>query len=230
MAGRWLADSTTDKLLYYTEDDDLVVADTVAHLESLIRTYDPPSATGRIQAQAIFDLTDGYKPPTDDGYLAPFDSTTALGQKKIAAQALHDVLMFTRAAILEVAPEKIQSHVDRILEFEAMAHWANYVVAHMSSITSAQFVTWAEKMLQGPANVTSLQKLFEEVHELTDDKIPKEACCWVNPTDGAEVVTLADARNKSTQDEGMTPWFDGEVVDLYDVDLGNGKWIRELTS
>ena len=32
MAERWLADSTTDKLLYYTENDDLVVAGTVAHL------------------------------------------------------------------------------------------------------------------------------------------------------------------------------------------------------
>ena len=230
MAERWLADSTTTKLLYYTENDDLVVADTVAYLVSLIRTYDPPGANGRIQAQATFNTTDGYKPPADAGYLEPYDTSTELGQKQEAAQALHDSLIAAREAIMQVAPEKIQAHVQRLLEFEAMGHWANYVAAHMTSITNAQFIAWAGKMSLGPDGVTSLQTLFEQVHDLADDKIPQEACAWVDPADADEVVALDVARNSSTQDGNGNAWFEGETVDLYDVDLGNGAWIRELTS
>ena len=152
-----------------------------------------------------------------------------LGQKKAAAQDLHDSLIDARTFIMQVAPEKIQSHVQRLLEFEAMAHWANYVAAHMTSITTAQFIAWAEKMREGPDGVTSLQKLFEQVHSLEDDAIPQEACAWVDPADATIVKTLGSAREASTQGE-TDPWFDGETVDLYDIDLGNGAWIRELTA
>ena len=34
----------------------------------------------------------------------------------------------------------------------------------------------------------------------------------------------------STQNTVTLAYFDGETVDLYDIDLGNGAWIRELTS
>ena len=44
------------------------------------------------------------------------------------------------------------------------------------------------------------------------------------------MVTLADAaRDRSTQGNSTAPWFEGETTDLYNVDLGNGAWIRELT-
>ena len=198
-------------------------------LESVIRGYDPPGAEGRIQSGGHYNTTDGYTPPVGDSYLIPFDSSTALGQKQIAAQLLHEALMGARAAILEIAPEKVQAHVQRLLEFEAMAHWGNYVVAHMA-LTSAEFVEWVDKMLEGPTGGDTLQGLFESVHNITADKIPEEACVWVNPTDTSEVKKLGDSRNSSTQAGTGQAWFDGETVDLYDIDLGNGKWIRELTS
>ena len=193
-----------------------------------MRGYDPPGADGRIQSGGHFNTTDGYTPPVGDDYFQPFDASTPLGQKQKAAQELHDDLDSARELIMQVAPEKIQSHVQRLLEFEAMAHWANYVVAHMTSITSAQFVAWAQKMREGPSGVTSLQTLFEAVHLLTETAIPQEACAWVNPTDTTEVIQLKDARSQSTQEGESSAWFDGETVDLYDVDLGNGAWIGEL--
>ena len=95
-----------------------------------------------------------------------------LAQKKAAAQDLHDSLDLARDIILSVAPEKIQAHVQRLLEFEAMAHWANYVAAHMTSITNAQFIAWAEKMTSGPSGVTKPSGVsLSRSTSLDDDKI-----------------------------------------------------------
>ena len=58
---------------------------------------------------------------------------------------------------------------------------------------------------------------------------------WVSPIDQTEVADLPMARNKSTGDTPVTDttathgWFLGEVVELTDVDLGDGDWIRSLT-
>ena len=66
--------------------------------------------------------------------------------------------------------------------------------------------------------------------------IPTQACAWVNPADQTEVVGLAEAREKSTAEtpagatSATTGWFQGEVVELTDVDLGDGDWIRSLTA
>ena len=161
MAAGWWRDTSDNKLVAAADSDFTVPAGHDFILKSTIEA----AYTGEIWQLGTWDGTD-YVPP--DNILVPYDASTELGQKQIAAQALHDVLMFARGAILEVAPEKIQAHVQRLLEFEAMAHWANYVVAHMSSITSAQFVTWATKMIQGPSGQTSLQDLFEQVHALAE--------------------------------------------------------------
>ena len=227
MARVWGVQDSDDKLSGWVSEDETDTAPTgeTAVLESVIRAADPPGADGRIQSGGHWDGTT-YTPPVGDEFFQPFDASTPLGQKQKAAQELHDDLDSARELIMQVAPEKIQSHVQRLLEFEAMAHWANYVVAHMTSITSAQFVAWAQKMREGPSGVTSLQTLFEAVHLIPEAGIPQEACAWVNPTDTTEVIQLKDARDESTQ--GENAWFDGETVDLYDVDLGNGAWIGEL--
>ena len=155
MARVWGVQDDDEKLSGWVSEDDTADAPTgeTAVLESVIRGYDLPGADGRIQSGGHFNTTDGYTPPEGDAYFQPFDASTPLGQKQKAAQELHDDLDAARELILSVAPEKIQAHVQRLLEFEAMAHWACYVVAHMSSITSAQFVAWAGKMREGPAGV-----------------------------------------------------------------------------
>ena len=157
-----------------------------------------------------------------------FGDLSELEQKKSSAQKLHTYLIDTRAAIQLVAHERIQAHVQHLQEFEAMAHWANYVVAHMSSISTALFIAWTERMVLGPSGATDLHSLFEQVHGLEDVKIPLEACAWVDPADATQVVGLDTARGNSTQNT-PTNWFMGETTDLYDIDLANGAWIRELT-
>ena len=66
--------------------------------------------------------------------------------------------------------------------------------------------------------------------------IPTQACAWVDPTDQATVVGLGyEARDKSTMGTPVTDteategWFGGEMVELTDVHLGDGDWIRSLT-
>ena len=50
----------------------------------------------------------------------------------------------------------------------------------------------------------------------------------MNPND-AVAVNTAEARIRSTQDTGPTPWFDGEETDLTMIELGNGAWIEDIT-
>ena len=228
MAERWLADTTTDKLLYYTENDDLVVADTVARLVSLIRTYDPPGADGRIQAQGTFNIADGYKPPADQGYLAPFDTSTDLGRKQVSAQELHDWLHSVTASIHAVRHEKPIVDTAALEQFVTAAHWVNYVVAHMTSIDAAEFKAWAEAMMEWPENVTGtthadrIQKLYEEAHDLDAAVIPTVAAGWVDPADPTDITTIPEVVSQSTG------WLTGETTDLTNINLGNGAWIRRL--
>ena len=174
MADGWFRDTSDNKLVAAADSD-----------------FTPPSGHDFIPLSTIKAAYDDeiwqggtwdgttYVPP--DNIIVPFDTSTPLGQKQAAAQALHDSLMAARGAILNVAPEKIQSHVQRLLEFEAMGHWANYVAAHMTSITNAQFIAWAGKMSLGPDGVTSIQTSSSRRTHWTMTDIPQEACAWVDP-------------------------------------------------
>ena len=57
----------------------------------------------------------------------------------------------------------------------------------------------------------------------------------MDPTDQTTVVGLDTARVKSTEQtpatdtEATDGWFGGEMVELTDVHLGDGDWIRSLT-
>ena len=83
-------------------------------------------------------------------------------------------------------------------------------------------------MILGATDVTTVQTYFEKAHLLGDVDVPLEACTWVKPTD-AVAVALGVSRKNSTQDPDPTnQWFSGETVDLTEIDLGNGAWIRRL--
>ena len=212
MVRRYFVDDSDNTISGLTDIDEVEVPTGYsAVLESTIRAVDPPGADGRIRSGSTWDGST-YTAATPDGLLIPYDADTELGQKQIACQQLHDYLINTRNEIQLVAHERIQSHVQYLQEFEAMAHWANYVAAHMTTITNAQFIAWAEKMVDGPSGTANLHDLFEQVHGLTDANIPLEACMWVNPTDVTEVVGLDTARTKSTQDTANDPWFEGRLL------------------
>ena len=146
----------------------------------------------------------GTHPPTDDGYLAPFDTSTAAWTEAGSSPGVARLAdRGSERPSLRVAPEKIQSHVQRLLEFEAMAHWANYVAAHMASITNAQFLAWAGKMGlgsgRGDFHSDSLRAGARANGRL---QTPQEACAWVNPADASEVISLSSARARSNSTQG----------------------------
>ena len=94
--------------------------------------------------------------------------------------------------------EKPQADVERVEQFIAMAHWATYVAAHMGILTD-NFETWVELMVLGPEHASTVQEYFQSAHGLgRADKIPTQACAWVDPTDQTQVVGLNMARSGST--------------------------------
>ena len=221
-----------DKLSGWMSEDETETAPTgeTAVLESVIRAADPPGADGRIQSGGHWDGT-AYTPPVGDEFFLPFDGSTDTGLIQIAALTLHESFHDASAGVHSVRHEKPQIDVARAEQFIAMGHWANYVVAHMAidgDITATQFEAWATAMALGASDVTTVQTYFEKAHQLNEVDIPLEACAWVNPTD-AVAVALKNARKNSTQDTEPThQWFNGETVDLTEIDLGNGAWIRRL--
>ena len=228
MARRWFLNS--DSEIVGLTDNDLfpVPAGQTAVLDSVIRAVDPPGATGRIQSGGTWDGT-AYTAPSGAGVLVPFDPDTELGRKQIAATTLHEWLHGTSAGVHAIRHEKPQIDVQRAEQFIAMAHWANYVVAHMT-LTIDQFEAWVAQMIVGATDVTSIQTYFEQAHTLEEGTIPQEACAWANPND-AVAVNLSAAREKSTQgDAGDVEgtWFENETAEITMVDLGNGAWIRRL--
>lgn len=230
MARRWFLNSDSEIVGLSDNDDFPVPTDETAVLDSVIRAADPPGANGRIQSGGEWDGA-AYTAPSGAGVLVPLDPDTELGRKQIAATTLHNWLHGTSAGVHAIRHEKPQIDVQRAEQFIAMAHWANYLVAHMATITIDLFEAWVTQMIVGASDVTSIQTYFEKAHLLDDSKVPLEACAWANPVDASAVI-LNLAREKSTQgtvNSGVTgTWFENEEPDLTMIDLGNGSWIRRL--
>ena len=231
MVRRYFVDDSDNTISGLTDIDEVEVPTGYsAVLESTIRAVDPPGADGRIRSGSTWDGST-YTAATPDGLLIPYDADTELGQKQIACQQLHNYLINDKRCNSSWSHTRgFSPTCSMVTGVRGDGALVKLRVAHMTTITNAQFIAWVEKMVEGPSGAANLHDLFEQVHGLEDAKIPLEACTWVNPTDVTEVVTLGTARGNSTQDAANPPWFDGETTDLYDVDLGNGAWIRELTS
>ena len=233
MARRWFVQETDGYISGFTEEDDLIAP--VGYVATII----PDDATGvppeGVCSGSHWDAaTSVYTPRSGVGITTDFDLDTLLGRKQKAALDLHNSLVVVREQILLAAPGKVQAHVQHVLEFEAMKHWANYLVAHSQNTWDADhFIAWAEQSLLPPTGVTSIQSLYEQVHTMHETQIPVEACTWVNPYT-AVTCSLGEARMFSWGEGGNgtpnVPWFAGLTADLYDVDQDHGAWIRALTS
>ena len=167
-----------------------------------------------------------YVPPV--GMMLPYDTSTDLGRRQVAAEELHEWLHSVTEGIHEVRHEKSGVDTAALEQFVSAAHWVNYVVAHMTSIDADEFKAWAEAMMEWPENVTGttradrIQKLYEEVHEIMADAIPTVAAGWVNPADLTDVAVLGNVVIDS-EAQLLT-----ETTDLTDINLGNGAWIMRL--
>ena len=221
---------------YYVQTSDglIVGAPTAPTLDT-----PPTGATTQVIPDTVGARTGGtwidplYTPPA--GQPVPYDPDTELGRRQIASTTLHEYLKSVTLGVHAVRHEKPQADVEKAEQFIAMAHWATYVAAHMGMLID-NFETWVELMVMGPQHATTTQDIFQSVHSLQEDVIPTQACAWVSPIDQVEVTGLDMAREKSTAGtpaiatSATLGWFQGEVVDLTDVYLGDGDWIRSLTA
>ena len=222
---------TADNAISGMSDIDTVAvpAGHTAVLESVIRSYDPPGATGRIQS-GTFTPVDGYAPPSAPGISIRPDPTTDIGRKIIALTALYNWLVSEREKVLQVQSEKPRNDTATVHDFFAMAHWAAHVVATMhtlGTITIEQLEAWCLSMARGPDGYAGRQSFYMAANEVnkTPANVPQEACAWASPFDASR-VPIVSARAKSSQNDDA--WFTGRVTDLYMVDLGHGAWIRRL--
>ena len=147
-----------------------------------------------------------------------------LDQRKAAARGLYAALLVWRDGVIAARSEKPSRDVERACAFLAMAHWAAYVVFTNANRTwtAAQQIAWAAAMPRGASDGATVQEFFQSAHTIEENEVPQEACAWVNPNDARRVM-VSQARSKSA------PWFENEETDLTMVELGNGKWIEEIS-
>ena len=171
-----------------------------------------------------------YNPADDTWRALDAGDLDELGQRKYAATALYAALLVWRDGVIAVQREKPSGDVQRACAFLAMAHWAAYVVFTNANRTwtAAQQIAWAAAMSRGASDGATVQEFFQSAHTIEENEVPQEACAWVNPNDARRVM-VSQARSMSTKDTQGTPWFDGEETGLTMVELGNGKWIEEIS-
>ena len=116
------------------------------------------SVPDRVQPGWWFDGTDAF---TAD---RPFNE---LQQRQAAFTHLHGYL---NALAVDLAAEGVAHPVAEVHaahNFPAFAHHAAYRVAHHVTLTHAQKVAWAETMLLGPSNASSVFEWYQQISELT---------------------------------------------------------------
>ena len=234
MARRWFVNDADGVIVGFTDDDDVdapagYTATTIADDAAGVPAGGPTAGSTWDTATSTYTERSGV------GITTEFDQTTELGRKQTACDTLHQYLKSVTLGVHAIRHEKPQADVENVEQFIAMAHWATYVTAHMGMLID-NFETWVDLMLEGPEHVLTAQEFFQSVHNIVETAIPTQACAWVSPIDQVETSGLIMARDSST---GNTPavaadatagWFIGERVDLTDVDLGDGAWIRSLTA
>ena len=124
MAAGWWRDTSDNKLVAAADSEFTVPT---GH-DFILKTTIEAAYDGEIWQGGTWDGTD-YEPP--DNILVPYDTSTDLGRKQIKATILHEWLHGISGGVHAVRHEKPQIDVQRAEQFIAMAHWANYVVAHI---------------------------------------------------------------------------------------------------
>ena len=78
-ARRWFVQTSDNKIISFTDDDNAPTpAGTIAVADAVIRTEDPPGATGDITPLGTWDGST-YTAPSGGGIVVPYDPTTDSG-------------------------------------------------------------------------------------------------------------------------------------------------------
>ena len=90
-ARRWFVQTSDNKIVSFTDDDNAPTpAGTIAVADAVIRTEDPPGATGDITPLGTWDGST-YTAPSGGGIVVPYDPTTDSGMVKDSCDAMMDV-------------------------------------------------------------------------------------------------------------------------------------------
>ena len=168
------------------------------------------SVSDRVQPGWWFNGTDAL---TAD---RPFNE---LQQRKAAFNNLHGYLntLAVDLATEGVAHPVVEVHAAH--NFPAFAHHAAYRVAHHATLTHAQKVAWAEAMLLGPSNATTIFEWYQKISALNPVVGPTAPRAWVNPI-GAIQETVLRALTMEFPEIGGIP--------VSDTQLADGAWIGGL--
>ena len=235
MARRWFVQTSDDKIIGVTDNDDAEAIDgTTAVTDATIRAADPPGADGDIQVGGTWDGTT-YTAPTGGGVLIPYDVNTTEGQLKKAALQLHDLYILLQTNLESddgpgtYAPQKHQSWAH---DFLAYSHRGTRGVFLSTALTSAQKLSWAAANGAGPSDVPEDNRaaFFTVVEDWTADTLAERL-----PTSRVLFAHPASAnRWKLEESVGFTTnaitagLLADETTDF--SDYINGKWIEEITA
>ena len=103
--------------------------------------------------------------------------------------------------------------------FPAFAHHAAYRVGHHATLTHAQKVAWAEAMLLGPIDASTVFEWYQQISGLTTVAGPTAPKAWADPEDATR-RSVSGTLSNNFEELGTTPVSDTQLVD--------GAWIEEL--
>ena len=169
------------------------------------------SVSDRVQQGWWFDGTDAFVADR------PFNE---LQQRQAAFTNLH---VYLNTLAVDLAAEGVAHPVAEVHaahNFPAFAHHAAYRVAHHATVTHAQKVAWAEVMLLGPSDASTVFEWYQRISVLTPVAGPTTPRAWVNPGNGSQ-VTVSSVLLQAFDEIGSIP--------VSDIQLADGAWIEELT-
>ena len=237
MARRWFVQTSDDKIVGVTDNDDAEAIDgTTAVTDATIRAADPPGADGRIQAGGTWDGTT-YTAPVDAGVLVPYDTDTESGALKTASATLHAQLVAWSDALGEVASFWPQDAVHLGHNLLAFGHRGTRGVVLSTEWTHAQKLTFLGQMALGASDVTTPGEYFELIEEtgIGSSGVPEpttlddKRVLWVNPDSGARVNLakwVSDAVEAELNGVTVRSRMADETTAL--TDYIGGAWIEEI--
>ena len=197
-ARRWFVQTSDNKIISFTDDDNAPTpAGTIAVADAVIRTEDPPGATGDITPLGTWDgMT--YTAPSGGGIVVPYDSTTDSGQVK---DACHDMLDVFDAALAFIRENRIVwPDAARAIAVEGI-HWQivnSARVALNATRTAARRQKFCEESASWPAMTNGNVVDYVDAIAANDAATtPTKDWSWVMPE--ADPYTRVDVGGSATE-------------------------------
>ena len=196
-ARRWFVQTSDNKIVSFTDDDNAPTpAGTIAVADAVIRTEDPPGATGDITPLGTWDGTATYTAPSGGGIVVPYDPTTDSGQVKDAAHVMMDVF--------EVALGFIEdnSHVWSVVAVSNARegiYWMQVNAARIAlgTRTAARRSKFMEEAASWPMMVNGDVRQYVDAMGGSGITLPTKDWSWVKPED--DPYTRVDVDGAGTQ-------------------------------